>query len=149
MDLSAHFTLERLTFSETAIRLGIDNTPTELVIQNLRKLAAKLEAVMVLLNAPLDISSGYRCDKLNVAVGGVPGRSQHLLGLAADFICPKFGNPYKIATFIKDSDLEYDQLILEYGRWVHLSVAADGSEPRKMLLTKKANVAGYLKGIVL
>ena len=69
MNLSPNFTLEELTHSETAVRLGIDNTPTVEVIDNLKFLAERLEDVRSILRCPMLISSGFRCHVLNDHLG--------------------------------------------------------------------------------
>jgi hypothetical protein len=143
MRLSANFSLAQLTDSETARNNGIDNTPPTEIIENLRRLAAGLEEVQALLGAPLEISSGYRCAALNDAVGGT-GNSQHVQGLAADFVCPGFGSPMDIARIIRQSKIEFDQCILEYGRWVHLSFS---DVPRGRVLTIYDPEDGYLAGL--
>ena len=121
MQLSPHFSLAELTVSQEAARRGIDNTPPAAVIERLRRTAQGLEAVRVRLGcAPVIVSSGYRCPELNAAIGGSPG-SQHMLGEAADIIVPRFGGPTEVAAALRDSGVEYDQLILEFGRWVHVS----------------------------
>ena len=143
MQLTDHFTLAQLTFSETAERDGIDNSAPPDVVDNLRRLAQGLEAVQALLGAPLDISSGYRSPELNRVVGGSP-TSQHSQGLAADFACAAFGTPLEIAAAIQASDIEFDQCILEYGRWVHLSFSAT---PRGRMLSIYNSRDGYLDGL--
>jgi hypothetical protein len=143
MRLSDNFSLAQLTDSETARQNGIDNTPPAEIIGNLKRLAAGLEKVQALLGAPLDISSGYRCAALNEAVGGT-GNSQHVQGLAADFVCPGFGPPMDVARTILLSGMEFDQCILEYGRWVHLSFS---DEPRRRALTIYDPADGYLAGL--
>ena len=144
MQLSEHFSLEQLIQSETALERRIDNTPPPASVENLRRLAEGLEQVQALLESPLLISSGYRCPALNMAVGGSPG-SQHVRGLAADFTCQDFGTPLAIAQAIGASDIEFDQCILEYGRWVHISFSA---APRGRLLTiHDASSQGYLEGL--
>lgn len=143
MQLSPHLSLAQLACSETAAQRGIDNTPPPDVMENLKRLAAGLEEVQALLGAPLEISSGYRCAALNEAVGGSRD-SQHVLGLAADFVCPEFGNPLEIAHAIQRSDIDFDQCILEFGRWVHLSFSL---LPRGRLLTIYDMNEGYLAGL--
>lgn len=143
MQLSANFSLEQLTASETALARGIDNTPPPDIVDNLRQLAAGLEQAQQVLGYPLSISSGYRSPALNVAVGGAE-KSQHCTGLAADFTCPEFGTPLDIAAALRDSGLRFDQCILEFGRWVHLSFS---SEPRVRLLTIHDPKEGYLVGL--
>ena len=143
MQLSQNFALSDLIRSETAEAEGIDNTPPPGIVENLKRLAAGLEAVRALLGAPLEISSGYRCAALNEAVGG-SGTSQHLQGLAADFACPGFGTPLEVADAIRRSGLEFDQCILEYGRWVHLSFS---DAPRRRILTIYDEEKGYVAGL--
>lgn len=131
MNLSPHFTLDELTVSQEAARRGIDNTPPPEVIRALERTAQGLEAVRIRLGgAPIVVSSGYRCPELNAAIGGAKA-SQHMTGQAADIICPRFGGPVEVAYALRDSGIEYDQLILEYGRWVHISFSA---HPRHMAL---------------
>ena len=143
MQLSPNFSLSDLVRSETAEERGIDNTPPPEVVENLKRLAASLEAVRALLGAPLEISSGYRCAALNEAVGG-SSTSQHLQGLAVDFECPAFGTPLEVADAIRRSALEFDQCILEFGRWVHLSFS---DAPRRRMLTIYDDDKGYIAGL--
>jgi len=117
--------------------------PPAATIENLRRLADGLEQVLTLLGNPLSISSGYRCPSLNIAVGGSPS-SQHVLGLAADFTCEDFGSPLAIAQAIGESNINFDQCILEYDRWVHISFS---STPRGRLLTIHDASNGYLEGL--
>jgi zinc D-Ala-D-Ala carboxypeptidase len=131
--LSAHFTLEELTWSDTGARLGIDNTPSEIITGNLMLLAAALEDVRTLLGQPIHINSGYRCDQLNTAIGGARN-SRHMLGLAADFICPAFGAPLEVARMLEANLGGFDQLIYEH-TWVHLGLAITGEDPRHQVLT--------------
>jgi zinc D-Ala-D-Ala carboxypeptidase len=143
MQLSPNFSLSELVFSETAEQKGIDNTPPPEIVENLKRLADGLEAVRILLGAPLEISSGYRCPALNEVVGG-SGASQHVQGLAADFACPAFGTPLEVARAILRSGIQFDQCILEYGRWVHLSFS---DAPRRRLLTIYEEEKGYTAGL--
>ena len=129
--LSAHFSLDEFTTSQTAARRSIDNTPSPDVMQALKNTAQGLEAVRVRLGcAPIIVTSGYRSPRLNRAIGGSKN-SQHMTGQAADFIAPAFGNPSEVVAALRDSGIEYDQLILEFGRWVHISFAP---KPRHMAL---------------
>jgi zinc D-Ala-D-Ala carboxypeptidase len=141
--LSRYFTLSRLIHSDTALAQGIDNTPLPELLPNLRQLARGLDQVRRLLGYPLEISSGYRSPALNAAVGGVVN-SQHTQGLAADFICPSFGSPLIVARAIRDSRIDFDQCILEFGEWVHLSFS---TAPRRRVLTIYAAAEGYLEGL--
>ena len=120
MTLSTHFTLEELTFSDTAVRLGIDNNVTDgKVLGNLHVLAAGLEQIRAVLNAPLHINSGYRCLLLNGAVKGSIN-SAHMQGWAADFTCRLFGTPLEIVKEVVKERIKFDQCITE-GAWVHVS----------------------------
>ena len=131
MRLSPHFTLAEFVTSQEAARRGIDNTPAPDVVERLRRTAAGLEAVRIRLGgAPIIVTSGYRSSQLNDAIGG-SRTSQHMRGEAADIICPSFGGPNEVAAALRDSGIEYDQLILEYGRWVHVSFS---DKPRHMAL---------------
>lgn len=119
--ISPHFTLDELLFSQTAERMGLDNTPGPDELAALKRTAMGLEAVRVRLGgAPIVITSGYRSPTVNAAVRG-SRTSQHTRGEAADFIAPRFGNPRAIVDALADSDVPYDQLILEFDRWVHIS----------------------------
>jgi hypothetical protein len=143
MRLTPNFSLEELTYSETAERERIDNTPAPEIVENLRLLAQGLEQVRMLIGLPLEISSGYRCPELNMRVGGAK-TSQHTKGQAADFTCDEFGPPVEIIKVIRDSDIEFDQCILEYARWVHISFSA---APRGKVLTIYDPKEGYLDGL--
>ncbi|WP_186247386.1 D-Ala-D-Ala carboxypeptidase family metallohydrolase [Burkholderia gladioli] len=134
MKLTDHFTLSELTQSETAARRRIDNTPSSETLVNLTRTAQLLEKVRAELgDKPVLISSGYRCDALNRAVGGATN-SAHGQGLAADFICPGFGSPLDICKRLAAARIEFDQLIQE-GTWVHIGLAAAGKKPRHQVLT--------------
>jgi zinc D-Ala-D-Ala carboxypeptidase len=146
MQISEHFSLEELSFSEAAARLGLDNTPGPDVIDNLTRTAATMEIIRALLRAlPINVHSGYRSPQVNRAVGGVAS-SAHCRGLACDFVCPAFGAPLEIARAILSSAIEYDQLILEYG-WVHVGLAQGDTLPRREALTKRSVGAAYEYGI--
>jgi len=143
MRLTRNFSLEQLIYSETAERERIDNTPGADIVDNLRRLAEGLERVRILTGFPLEISSGYRCPELNRRVGGAK-TSQHAQGLAADFTCAEFGPPVDIIKAIRDSDIDFDQCILEYAKWVHISFS---KAPRGKVLTIYDPKEGYLDGL--
>lgn len=132
MNLSKSFTLNELTKSQEATRLGIDNTPNEEQIQNLKILCEKiLQPLRDFYGMPVSISSGYRSVALCEAIGS-SSKSQHTKGEAADFEI--FGVPNKeVAEFIV-KNLEYDQCILEFWNenepnsgWVHCSYSSNGN----------------------
>jgi zinc D-Ala-D-Ala carboxypeptidase len=131
--LTPHVTLEEMLASQTAARLGIDNTPTDpVILDNLKKTAEMLEQVRTLLGSrPIIISSGYRCLAVNTAVGSSP-TSAHVQGQAADFTCPGFGNPYQVCQAVAASNIQFDQLIFEFASWTHIAWATN---PRRQLLT--------------
>lgn len=143
MRLTPNFSLEQLIYSETAERERIDNTPAPEIVKNLRLLAQGLEQVRTLTGFPLEISSAYRCPELNRHVGGAK-TSQHTQGKAADFTCAEFGPPVDIIKAIRASDIDFDQCILEYARWVHISFSA---APRGKVLTIYDPKQGYLDGL--
>lgn len=143
--LTEHFTLGELTRSDTALRLGLDNTPPPDIAQRLLLTAVGMERVRELLNAPIIVTSGYRSPEVNRAIGGSQN-SQHCKGEAVDFIAPAFGTPRAICLAILDSDIAFDQLI-EEGNWAHISFS---DHPRRSALTAhfSAGRVTYTKGIV-
>ncbi|MCQ2294461.1 MAG: D-Ala-D-Ala carboxypeptidase family metallohydrolase [Bacteroidales bacterium] len=138
-----YFTIRELSVSATAMRLGVDNTPSAEVMRNLAKLTdLLLDPARERWGKPLVVTSGYRCKKLNALVGGVAD-SQHLRGCAADIVT--LGNNrlqnYQLYQMIKSSSLPYDQLIAEHVRcggcgWVHISLAPTG-KPRRQALERR------------
>lgn len=141
--MTEHFTLEELTNSSTAQRLGINNTPPIGMVANLQVLAWGLEKIRALLGHPMHIDSGYRCPALNKAVGSKVS-SAHVTGFAADFTCADYGTPLEIVKAIVDADIKFDQLIQE-GTWVHVSFA---TAMRQEVLTAHFSQAGttYTRG---
>ncbi len=125
--LSKNFTLEELIKSDTAARLKIDNTPNDIVVNNLKNLAQKvLQPIRDYINTPIKVNSGYRCEKLNKIVGGKPN-SQHKLGEAADIIAhdmPVINFYNIIKNMAEEGKLIVDQCIHEISHeveWVHIS----------------------------
>jgi hypothetical protein len=148
--ISPNFTLQEMTKSQTAARLGIDNTPTEEHISSLQALCENvLEPTRDHFDAPVIVSSGYRSAFLCEEIGSKP-TSQHCKGEAVDFEIIGVDN-HKVASWI-DSNLDYDQLILEFyesgkpnSGWVHVSYKSDGQN-RKQALT--FNGRSYQQGLV-
>lgn len=126
MRLSTHFTLAELTASNTAVRLGLSNQPTPEALQQLQRTAQMLECMREQLGGrPIIVTSGYRNSEVNRAVGGVTS-SDHMQGMAADIVCPKYGTPYEVAKALAPhiSVLGIGQIIYESvggSRWVHVS----------------------------
>ena len=120
MQLTRNFSLDEFTFSNTAVRKGIDNTPTEEAVKNLQALCVHvLQPLRDKLGKPITINSGYRCKELNKAIGG-SRNSQHIEGKAAD-IKVEGVNVEELFQFIIRNIPEYDQCIQEFGHWIHIS----------------------------
>jgi hypothetical protein len=133
--LSTNFSLDEFIFSQTAARSGIDNTPDAATLRNLKHLAEQLEIVRDALGkVPILVSSGYRSAALNRAVKGSKN-SAHLTGLAVDFTAPRFGTVLQTAKATAASGIAYDQVIYEFGRWVHLGIAAPGAVAQREQLS--------------
>ncbi|MDR7332253.1 D-Ala-D-Ala carboxypeptidase family metallohydrolase [Roseateles asaccharophilus] len=143
--LSPNFSLAEFIRSDTAERYKLDNTPPPEVQARLQRTAELMERVRELLGGrAIHINSGYRGPAVNKAVGGVDS-SAHTQGWAVDFVCPDFGTPFKVCEELVASDLLFDQLIHEYGRWTHLSFAP---AMRRQPLSIASAAQGYVKGIV-
>lgn len=135
--LSKNFTLEEFTTSATAKRLGIINAVSQREVANLCALVHNvLQPLRDAMREPIKIGSGYRCPRLNKAVGGV-ANSQHMLGQAADLCID--GDKEKGRrwfTWIMDH-CDFDQLIWEHNTkgsyWVHVSYRADGKNRRQVV----------------
>ena len=134
-NLSKYFTLRELTFSKLAQDHGIDNTPDAKTLETLKYTAAQLDKVRELLNKPVNISSGYRCLQVNRRIGS-KDTSQHLKGEAIDFKCELYGNPKKVFDAIKASDIQFDQLILEFNSWVHISFVKNGGRRECLIIDR-------------
>jgi hypothetical protein len=139
-NITMHFTIEEMYASDTAKRLGINNKPSVQQMVNLVYLCAfVLEPLRVAMNEPIKIGSGFRCQQLNKAVGGVYN-SQHLKGQAADLcIDGDIAKGKRWFNYIKDH-LPFDQLIWEHNAktgsyWVHVSfVYPDFGKNRKQVI---------------
>ena len=146
--MTEHFSLDELTASQEATRHGINNKPSEKVLENLRMLATLLEQVRELLGGhSIRISSGYRSLALNRHIGS-SHTSAHIFGYAADFTCPAFGTPLEVAKKIAGSNLKFDQMIYEGSTnpWVHIS--CDPKNRRQLLTASfKGGKAFYKEGI--
>lgn len=121
--LSKNFTYKEFEESETADKLGIDNTiKRDLIRNNIKELVLHiLQPLRDKFNVPIHINSGYRCLKLNAAIGGVPS-SQHVMGQAADIIV-EGKKPIEVAKMIVEMGLPYDQIGL-YDTFVHVSFSS-------------------------
>lgn len=144
MNLSDHFTLEEATFSKKAFELNILNQPNAAQLANMKIAAQGMEQIRKLLNNPIKVTSWLRLPELNVAVGGSKV-SSHMDGWAIDFQCPQYGTPYEVAKALKESNIQFDQVIHEYGLWTHVSFAP---EMRNQFLTIFKPKQKYLSGIL-
>lgn len=127
-----YFTIKELCKSSTATQRGIDNTPNSEIVSNLEQLVDKiLDPLREKYGKPVRVNSGYRCDKLNKAVGG-SSTSQHKYGLAADITAGSRLENKKLFTLIQQLNLPFDQLIDEKNySWIHVSISKN---PRKQIL---------------
>lgn len=141
MNLSEHFSLDEATYSETAIRMGINNQPNEQQLANMKSAAEKLEAVRNVTGA-LRVNSWLRLPDVNVAVGGSKV-SSHMDGWAID--CSSSAHtPYEVCQLVLKAGIKFDQMIHEYGRWMHISFAP---EMRQQELTIYKPEGKYKPGI--
>ena len=135
--ITKNFTLEELTASQTAKKLGIRNTPTQQHVVNLCAITHKiLQPLRDWWGEEVKIGSGYRCPKLNTVVGGVKN-SQHMLGQAVDLcIDGDKAKGREWAKWIMDN-CDFDQLIWEHNAkgsyWVHVSYRNDGQNRRQFI----------------
>ena len=143
MKLSKHFSLKEMTKSGTATRLGLDNTPNEEQIENLKALCENiLEPLRDYYESrPIMVSSGFRSEKLSEAIGS-SSRSAHCQGMAVDFEIPGFDNK-QVAAHIKNN-FDFDQLISEYyeegvadSGWIHDAYKRDRSNRKQSLIKDK------------
>jgi zinc D-Ala-D-Ala carboxypeptidase len=151
--LTKNFSLAEMVKSETALRRGMDNTPGDTEIANLKRLAEKvLQPIRDHYGRGVKVNSGFRHPDVNAAVGG-SRTSDHTKGMAADIEIPGVANG-DLAEWIKDN-LEYTQLILEFytpgipdSGWVHVSY--DPSNLKKQVLTaaRQNGKTAYLQGLV-
>ena len=152
MNLSANFSLKELTKSDTATRLGIDNTPNEETIDNLKTLCDKvLQPVREHFGKSVTVNSGYRSPESNAAVGGSK-TSDHCKGQAADIEIDGVPNP-ELAQWIMNN-LDYTQLILEFytqgipdSGWVHVSYDPNNLKKQELTAVKVAGKTQYLNGL--
>lgn len=119
-----YFTMNELTASATAKRLGIPNVPTWREAENLRLLVENvLDPLREAWGAPIIVTSGFRCKMLNEMIGGA-SNSQHTMGMAADIrtLSDLPQDNERLFDLARSMDLPFDQLIDEYRyNWVHIS----------------------------
>lgn len=151
MKLTPHFTLAELTASTMAASLRIDNTPPPELIPRLILLAEMLERIRATLGSPVVVTSGYRCQQLNLAVGGA-STSDHPQGHAADIIAPNFGSATEVARLLAPlvATLGIGQIILEGVRgkqWVHVSTHVPERAINRVITITDAGVVPGIVGL--
>ena len=108
-----------------------------------------LEPLRKEINQPIKVNSGFRAVKVNAAVGGV-STSAHCFGLAVDIVCPRYGNAKTfckfVEKFLKDNNIAFDQVIYEFGSWVHVGIRHPDGRQRRQVIT--INKYGTHQGIV-
>ncbi len=129
-----HFTFTEFERSDTATRHAIDNTLPDNLRGNVAALVDNvLDPLRKAWGKPLTVTSGYRCPRLNKAVGGKP-TSQYLRGEAADITTGSPTDNRRLFQLALDLKLPFDQLIDESGfSWLHVSHCADGRNRRQVL----------------
>ena len=152
MRLSANFTVQEFTKSQTAIRQGLDNKPSTIHLHNAKLLFGNVVQKVRDNFGVTVINSGYRGRALNEAVGGST-KSQHCKGEAVDIECPGTSN-YDVANWIKEN-CDFDQLILEFytpgipdSGWVHVSYKAEVNRKYIFTAMKENGKTVYKNGLI-
>lgn len=136
MTLSEHFTLTEMTVSQEAARSGLKNAPDALQIESLRHLCKNvLEPLRERVKRPVVVSSGFRSATVNRRIGG-SARSQHCRGEAADFTIPGM-SVEDVVALIRAMNLPFDQLIDEFGAWVHVSHSRTGKQRGQVMTARR------------
>lgn len=152
MQLSNNFSLKELTVSDTATRLGLDNTPNETVTANLKTLAENiLQPIREHYGKSVKVNSGYRAPEVNAAVGGSK-TSDHCKGQAADIEINGVANGDLADYIVKN--YKFTQVILEFytqgipdSGWVHVSYDANDLKCQVLTAVKQNGKTVYLPGL--
>jgi zinc D-Ala-D-Ala carboxypeptidase len=153
MKLTANFSLQEMTKSETALRFGLDNTPNDSELENLVALCeCVLQPVRDHFAKGVKGNSGFRDVEVNAKVGGSK-TSDHTRGMAADIEIPGVANA-ELAQWIVDN-VSFRQVILEFytpgipdSGWVHVSYNAGDNKKQVLTATKQSGKTVYLQGLV-
>jgi hypothetical protein len=153
MQLTTNFSLHELTKSETALRMGFDNTPGPVETEYLKLLAENvLQPIRDHFQKGVKVNSGFRSSETNQATGG-SSKSDHVKGQAADIEIPGVANA-DLAQWIMDN-LDYTQLILEFytpgipdSGWVHVSYDPENLKKQELTAMKVAGKTQYVPGLV-
>lgn len=121
--MAIYFTIKEMTKSQTAKVYHIDNTPTEEVVENLKKVMYVLDMIRVHMGKPIFVNSGYRCRKLNEIVGGVH-ESMHTRGLAADFRTDRIEDINRMFEFLKENNRDFKIIeLINYTTFIHMGIS--------------------------
>lgn len=131
-----YFELEEFLDSSVARQKSISNLPSWEIIEHLNELALFLDEMREAWGSGIKVSSGFRIEALNKAVGGV-STSVHKIGYAADLV-PANGKLEAFMGFLKDwlKDKDFDQLLLESKgktKWVHFGYRGNNGEQRRQI----------------
>ena len=140
--ISKHISYKEGTYSQTALRRGLDNTPNEEQLKCMKEVAENLfEPLREWVGGPIKINSFFRGEPVNTAIGGSK-YSQHMKGQAID-IDDTFGHKTnaEMYHYIKDN-LDFDQMIWEFGddknpNWVHISYVTHRPNRKKLTIAKR------------
>ena len=139
--LSKNFSLEELIKSDMAIRRGMPNNPGNKELENLKALVENvLQPLRDLVGLPIVINSGYRSPAVNTLIGG-SATSQHMKGEAADIIVPTLD--LKTVYLAIMNNFVYDQLIFEFGSWVHVSFNRKKNRKQNLVAEKESGKTVY------
>ncbi len=152
MNLTENFTVAEFTSSDTARRMGIDNSLPATLLPQAQRTCEMLERIRAHLAwlarrpVPIIVTSGYRCAHLNAAIGSGPG-SDHVRAMAADIKAPAFGTAYEVAQALAQhvDGLEIGQLIHEFGAWVHVGTRRPERAVNRVITISRA---GTQAGVV-
>lgn len=131
---SEHFSRLEMRASDTAARRGWPNTPPPAAEANLERLCRDYLEPLRDHFGPIRVTSGYRSPELNAAIGGSRS-SAHCQGRAGDLqVLDPAVALREVVEWVTRSRLDYDQVIYEFGAWVHFGIAAEGNRPRRQAL---------------
>ena len=146
MQITEHFSFKELTRSETARRLGLQNVPSAAEMANIQYTAEQLEKIRAYVGRGIVVTSCFRSERVNKAVGGSP-TSAHRFGLAAD--CDAIGLTSlafakEIIKMRDEGEIKFDQLILEFpergdGAWVHIGFRRNSPMRNQIMTATKKN----------
>lgn len=141
-----YFTLAEFLRSDTAKKKNIDNTPSWDVVEHLGELVEKiLDPLRAAYGMPIRVSSGYRCEKLNKAVGGA-ATSVHMLGYAADLQVSGSFNKFRdfVVEWVGKTGVKFDQILLETdkkkgSKWIHVGLYNNSGQQRGQIMVMEVS----------